>query len=181
MNWLNSTRLAAPPCAALVALIFAIASGCRPGGERTDNEPKVVSTDQPPSRAKSKRLTHNSDPALANGIGVPTNLVPAALSPSLESVSSFDLEATRTKAESGDAAAQTALGNYYAAGQGGRIDLPEAVKWYRAAAAQGEVRAQYRLATMHAEGRGVPRDDREAAKWFYQAAQQGDRMAQYSL
>src|SRR6058998_591436 len=163
MKWSNAIRLAMPTRAGSIALILAIASGCSPSGKRTDNEPKAVSTDQPPSRPKSKRLA-NSDPALANPTGDATNPDSTASSPSPESISIIDLEATRTKAESGDVAAQTTLGNYYATGLGGRIDLSEAVKWYRAAAEQGQVRAQYHLATMYAEGRGAPRDDREAAK-----------------
>src|SRR3989441_11637526 len=173
--------LAAPRRAGLMVFVLAIASGCGPSGERTDNEPKPALTNRPGSRLQPKRLARDSDPAPENRIGEQTNPIPTAPSPSLESTSSFDLESTKTKANSGDIAAQAALGNYYATGQGGRIDLTEAVKWYRAAAEQGEVRSQYNLANMYAEGRGAPRDDREAAKWFYQAAQQGDRMAQYSM
>src|SRR6266550_2235673 len=165
--------------AGLMALMVAIASGCGPGGERTDNEPKPAATNRPASRPKLRQLARDSYPAQANGIGAPTNMVPTAPLPSLQSSSSVDIEISRTKAETGDVAAQTALGNYYANGQGGRIDLAEAVKWYRTAAEQGEVRAQFSLATMYSEGRGTPRDDQAAAKWFYQAAQQGDRMAQY--
>ncbi len=181
MKWSNAIRRATPSRAGLMALILAIASGCGPSGKRTDNEPKAVSPDQSSSRPKSKRMARNPDLALANGIGEATNPVSTASAPPPGSISSVDFEATRTRAESGDVAAQTALGNYYATGQGGRIDLSQAVKWYRAAAEQGEIRAQYHLATMFAEGRGTARDDREAGKWFYKAAQQGDRMAQYSV
>src|SRR5437773_9262641 len=179
MKWSNDLGFAALRRAGLIALMLVIASGCGPSGERTVNEPKPTATNRPTTRPKPKRLALNSDPAQENGIGAPTHPLPTGQS--LESVSSVDLEITRTKAESGDVAARMALGNYYATGQGGRIDLSEALKWYRAAAKQGDVRAEYNLATMYAEGRGAPRDDREAAKWFYQAAQQGDRMAQYSL
>src|SRR5438045_7369389 len=164
-----------------MALMLAISAGCGPSGERTGNEPKPAATNRPVSRFKHKRTEPTPDSAHANGIEASTYRVPTAPSPSLQSNSSVDLEITKTKAEQGDVAAQAALGNYYATGQGGRIDLSQAVKWYRAAAEQGEIRAQYHLATMFAEGRGTARDDREAGKWFYKAAQQGDRMAQYSV
>src|SRR5213593_391503 len=99
MNWSNALGFAAPRRAGLMALILAFVSGCGPSGERTDNEPKPASTDRPVSRVQPKRLARDSDPARADGIGAPTNPVPTA--PSLESVSSIDLETTRTKAESG--------------------------------------------------------------------------------
>ena len=118
--------IAAHRHAGLMVLILAIASGCGPGGERTDNEPKPAATNRPVSRPEPKRPARDSDPAHANGIGTPTNPVPTT--PSLQSSSSIDLATTRTKAESGDVAAQTALGNYYATGQGGRIELAEALK-----------------------------------------------------
>src|SRR5213075_265130 len=166
MKWLNALGFAALRIAGLMAIIMAIAPGCGPRRERADTEPKPTSTDQPVSRPKPKRLARDVEPTHENAMGAPTN--PGPTTPSPESVSGVDFEATRRKAESGDAAARTALGNYYATGQGGRIDLPEAVKWYRAAAEQGEVRAQVHLAAMYAEGRGAPRDESEAAKWFYQ-------------
>src|SRR6266516_1105024 len=173
--------IAAPRQAGFISLMLDVASLCCPSGDRIGNKPKPAATNRPVSRPKTKRLARDSDPAHSNGVGAPTNPGPTTPSTSLQFSSSFDLESARTKAESGDVEAQTALGNYYATGQRGRIDLAEAVKWYRAAAEQGEVRAQYNLANMYAEGRGAPRDDREAAKWFYQAAEQGDRMAQYSI
>src|SRR6266498_1910395 len=111
-----------------------IASGCGPGAEHKDNPP--ASSDQPVTRPHPKRLARNSELAHENEIGAPTNPVPTT--PSLDSPSNVDLETTRTKAEAGDVAAQAALGNYYATGQRGRIDLSQAVKWYRAAAEQGE-------------------------------------------
>ena len=162
-----------------MGLVLVIVSGCGPSEERTNKEPNAVATNPPVSRSKPKRVAGNSEPVRESEVEAQTN--PSTSSPLLQSISSADLEVTKTMANSGDAKAQAALGNYYVNGQAGRIDLPEAAKWYRAAAEQGEARAQYQLASMYAEGRGVARDDREAAKWFHLAAQQGDRMAQYSI
>src|SRR5688572_24599420 len=157
MKWSNALCITALRRAEWMAVILAIAAGCSPSGERADNPPKPGSTDQPVSRPKPRRLARNSEPAHENAMSATTNPVPPT--PSIASVSSVDFDTTKAKAESGDAAARTALGNYYTTGQGGRIDLFEAAKWFRAAAEQGEVRAQYKLATLYAEGRGAPRDD----------------------
>src|SRR6266404_3667049 len=123
---------ATPRYAGLMTVMLAIASGCGPSADRTGNEPKPAATNGPVSRSEPKRLARDSHPYQANGIGAPTNPVPTTPSPALQSISNVELETTKTMANSGDVAAQTALGKYYASGQGGRIDLTEAVKWYRA-------------------------------------------------
>jgi TPR repeat protein len=78
-----------------------------------------------------------------------------------------------TQAESGDAAAQNRLANFYYLGQGAAHNGAEAVKWYRRAAEQGKVadiEAQNNLAWILAVSKDVTvRDGKEAVKWATQA------------
>ena len=73
-----------------------------------------------------------------------------------------EIDAVRTRAEQGDAVAQTNLGNMYADGEGVPEDDTEAVRWFRLAADQGDTQAQYSLALMYGNGRGVAQDDVQA-------------------
>src|SRR6266498_3921181 len=70
-----------------------------------------------------------------------------------------DMNALRAKAESGRAAAQTQLADYYAAAS----DFTNAVVWYRRAAEQGHVPAKLTLAACLMTGRGSPKNLSEAA------------------
>jgi TPR repeat protein len=80
------------------------------------------------------------------------------------------LRLLRPLAEQGDAEAQAALGDMYAAGQGVPQDYVEAVKWLRRAAEQGFADAQDSLARMYVQGQGVPKDYVQAHMWFNLAA-----------
>ncbi len=93
----------------------------------------------------------------------------------------IDVEATRTKAELGDAAAQTRLGRAYANGQTLKQSYAEAAKWYRLAADHGHAPAQTALGELYEAGQGVPRDEAQAAQWYRRAADQGDTAGQYCL
>lgn len=77
------------------------------------------------------------------------------------------------KAEQGDAAAQSELGEIYAKGQGVPQDHKKAVHWYQKAAEQGNADAQHTLGFMYAEGQGVPQDFKRAYVWSSLAAAQG--------
>ncbi len=77
-----------------------------------------------------------------------------------------DMNALRAKAESGRAAAQTQLADYYAAAS----DFTNAVVWYRRAAEQGHVPAKLTLAACLMTGRGSPKNPSEAARLLRQAA-----------
>lgn len=90
-------------------------------------------------------------------------------------------EATKTKAEMGDAKTQCYLGFCYAEGKGVTKDYVEAVKWFRKAAEQGFAPAQDNLGTCYTFGNGVPKDYDEAAKWFRKAAEQGIALSQFNL
>jgi TPR repeat protein len=92
-----------------------------------------------------------------------------------------DQEATRARADRGDAEAQFSLGLQYANGKDVPQDYRHAAQWYLKAAEQSHALAQFNLATMYAAGQGVPRDDAQAMIWFQKAAAQGDAGAQYHL
>src|ERR1017187_2323955 len=91
------------------------------------------------------------------------------------------LQETLSKALSGDAEAQYALGKAYANGQGVETNYAEAVKWFQKGAAQGNAGAQNGLGYMYLAGWGVDRNYAEAKKWFLDAAEQKNAKAQLSL
>lgn len=86
-----------------------------------------------------------------------------------------------TKAEQGDAIAQTDLGLMYAQAEGKPQNYGEAVRWWRRAADQGFARGQFNLGQAYHRGEGVAQDDAEAVKWWRKAAEQGHAKAQTSL
>lgn len=86
-----------------------------------------------------------------------------------------------SKATSGDAAAQVAVGEKYAAGVDVAQDLKQAAEWYRKAAEQGNAAGEVHLAELCRDGRGVARDKTQAAEWYRKAAEQGDAAAQGTL
>ena len=66
-------------------------------------------------------------------------------------------------------------------GRGVKIDLAEAVHWYRKAAEQGHAGAQCNLGRMYAQGLGEKQDYAEAVCWYRKAAKQGHAVAQFNL
>ena len=92
-----------------------------------------------------------------------------------------DLEATKLKAEQGEADAQKTLGTMYAKGQGVKEDYKEAARWYLKSAEQGHAGAQVAIAELYEAGQGATQDNAEAAKWFRKAAEQGYAPGQYGL
>ncbi|MBV1930471.1 MAG: sel1 repeat family protein [Porticoccaceae bacterium] len=87
----------------------------------------------------------------------------------------------RQDAERGDRAAQYALGEIYARGEGVRKNHDEALKWYRKAAEQNHVQAQYMLGMIYTLGLVGHRDYIEAVKWLGKAADQSHGKAQLML
>lgn len=67
-------------------------------------------------------------------------------------------QATAAKAEKGDPASQSALGDYYLDGKQFPRDLALALKWYRKAAEQGFAAAQYHVGVSYSRGECVPQD-----------------------
>ncbi|MGA2035768.1 MAG: tetratricopeptide repeat protein, partial [Thermoguttaceae bacterium] len=84
------------------------------------------------------------------------------------------------RANGGDAAAQVAVGEDYAAGQGVARDYKLAAEWYRRAADKGDIAEEMHLAALYRDGGGkyFPRDMVQAAAWYCKAAEQGDVTAQ---
>jgi hypothetical protein len=90
--------------------------------------------------------------------------------------------AVLAKANAGDAAAQVAVGESYAAGTGVARDLKLAAEWYKKAADKGDIGGELHLAALYRDGgKGFPRDMAQAAAWYRKAAEQGDVTAQGTL
>jgi TPR repeat protein len=83
--------------------------------------------------------------------------------------------------EQGDAAAQNALGEMYARGEGVVQSYEQALDWFQKAASQGNASAQYSLGRMFSQGEAVSRNTETAAKWYRTAAEQGNSSAQCEL
>jgi hypothetical protein len=86
------------------------------------------------------------------------------------------------KANSGDAAAQVAVGECYAEGKGVVRDYVQAAEWYRKAADKGDISGELHLAGLYRDGgKSFPRDMVQAAEWYRKAADQGDVGAQGTM
>jgi len=96
-------------------------------------------------------------------------------------LSSAEISQLRVKAETGDAAAQHALGRAYGEGKGVPQSDEEAVKWYRKAAEQGYAAAQNDLGLMYLTESGVEEHKEEAVKWYQKAARQKYPAALFNL
>jgi len=86
-----------------------------------------------------------------------------------------------TRAASGDADAQLALGIRYQEGDGVIKNDQEAAKWFALAARKGVLEAQYRYGLALLQGRGVVQDYKAAFDWLKLAAERGYAPAQLSL
>jgi TPR repeat protein len=91
------------------------------------------------------------------------------------------VSACRRRADQGNAAAQSSLGNMYQSGKGVPQNYAEAMKWYSKAADQGLAEAEVGLGIMYDNGQGVPPNSIQAAKWYRKAADQGNGLAQLFL
>ncbi|MGP0086797.1 MAG: tetratricopeptide repeat protein, partial [Steroidobacteraceae bacterium] len=80
------------------------------------------------------------------------------------------LEQYRKAADQNYAAAQLAIAELYATGQGVAQDDQQYIFWVRKAADQGYAVAQDALGYVYLEGRGVLKDEQQAAAWFRKAA-----------
>lgn len=89
--------------------------------------------------------------------------------------------ALRTKAESGDTAAQVELGLRYIDGVGVGKDLAQAADWFRKAAMLGSAQGQLELGVMYVNGEGMPADEREGYAWYLLSSQQGNANAKEYL
>ncbi len=94
------------------------------------------------------------------------------------------------RANSGDAAAQVAVGEQYAQAAATEHDktqmaddYQQELAWYRKAADQNNISGEMHLAALYRDGggRAIPRDMEQAAAWYRRAADQGDVTAQGTL
>lgn len=92
-----------------------------------------------------------------------------------------DIQVLLTRAESGDAPAQYAVGLAFAAGRGVPQDYERARHWYQRAAAQGYAAAENNLGVLLMRGLGGAHDDKEAVEMFRRAAQRFNVPAQNNL
>lgn len=80
-----------------------------------------------------------------------------------------------------DPAAQHAMAQRYALGEGVPQDYGRAVYWYRRASEQGYAASQYYLGLLCQYGMGTAQNYGEAARWYRLAALQGHSGAQINL
>ena len=83
------------------------------------------------------------------------------------------------KAQEGDAAAQTYVGEIYEKGLGIQADYGLAVHWYQKAAAQNYSRAMINLGYLYESGLGVPVDLTLAMNWYRKASGLTDAELEY--
>ncbi|MDR2837938.1 MAG: sel1 repeat family protein [Azonexus sp.] len=88
----------------------------------------------------------------------------------------------RDRAEKGDADAQVEVGERYSGGYGVKLDITQAIAWYKKADAQGNADAPYFLGRIYENGHiGVEQDDAQAIAWYRKAAERGHDNVQDAL
>jgi GAF domain-containing protein len=100
----------------------------------------------------------------------------AALTPDVETAT---VDQLRQMAESGNPAAENALGRRYFQGDeinGIRKDEKEAFHWFSSAAEHGNLKAQSKIGFLYRSGRGVPPDLNRAYFWSIVASARGDEV-----
>lgn len=80
------------------------------------------------------------------------------------------LEVWLAKAKTGDAEAETNVGEIYEKGVGATPDYQNAALWYRKAAERGYARAQVNLGYLYEKGLGVPKDLPASINWYRKAS-----------
>lgn len=93
-------------------------------------------------------------------------------------LTAFELALPR--AQLGDMAAQTLIGELYERGLGVKRDPKEATKWYKIAADSGSREARFSYALKLLEGKYVPKDKKKAAQLMKLAADAGHSVAQFN-
>jgi uncharacterized protein len=106
---------------------------------------------------------------------------PVAQTASAPTNTQVDISALKTRAEAGDAAAQTSLGWIYQKGMGAKPDMKEAVKWFQKAADQNYPEALVALGEMTQAGQGITRNPANAARLYQSAAEKGSVTGEYDL
>ncbi len=91
------------------------------------------------------------------------------------------LELALPRAETGDPAAQTLIGELYWKGLGVGRDPKRAVKWYQFAANGGSREAQFAYANILLRGKIVKEDKNLGEEFMRKAAKAGHRLAQFNV
>lgn len=91
------------------------------------------------------------------------------------------IETLKQRALAGDGEAQYQLGNVFARGESGGVDLAQAAEWYRKAGEQGHADALCNYAFLLHAGEGVAKNEEKAYELFEAAANQGQVQAQLNL
>ena len=153
-------------------------------GRRRVRTVAVKEFDAPPLAGT---FAHGGDRAPEQPLARPV-LAPAAGEPDL-AFGAFQrgyyltaMELALARAERGDPAAQTLIGELYSRGWGVGQDRDTALSWYKLAADGGDRAAQYAYASLLAAGaeRGAPRP-RAVRHYMERAAEAGHREAQFNL
>jgi hypothetical protein len=106
-------------------------------------------------------------------VAKPARKTPAAPA-KVQAPAKTPLEMAQDAAKTGDANAQTHLGDDYLLGaEGLPKDVGQARHWYELAAAQGQPNAAFVLGEIYWNGDGVQKDDAAAAKWWRVAYDKG--------
>lgn len=90
------------------------------------------------------------------------------------------MEKALPRAQLGDPAAQTLLGEIQSQGLGVKRDPKSAAFWYGQAAEHGDPNGMFRYALLLIEGRGVERDRKKADELMKKAADAGNPSAQFN-
>jgi TPR repeat protein len=119
-----------------------------------------------------EKIHAHRSPQTVLASSLPSVNIPAAPAP--PTVETATLDQLVQLAETGDAAAQNALGLRYAQGDGVKQNEREAIRWFTKAAEQGNVPAQYKLGLLYWRGDGIPRDTNQAYFWIVLARAGGE-------
>ncbi|WP_454851520.1 tetratricopeptide repeat protein [Rhizobium binxianense] len=84
------------------------------------------------------------------------------------------------RAQLGDPAAQTLIGEILSQGLGVKKDMKNAAFWYGKAAEGGDPAAMFKYSLMLMEGGPVPRDKAKADEYMHKAAEAGNPSAQFN-
>jgi len=90
------------------------------------------------------------------------------------------MEKALARAQLGDPAAQTLMGELLADGLGVKRDMKNAAFWYSKGAEGGDAAAMFKYALMLIEGRYVKRDKAKADEYMHKAADGGNASAQFN-
>ncbi len=117
--------------------------------------------------------------ALTLVVGTSSGQAPSSSAPSPHTPA--EISELQKEAETGDAAAEFAIGQAYDFGSGVGQSDKDACSWYRKAAEKGYAPAQNSLGLMYRAGRGVEQSKQEAVNWYRKAARQDNAKAMFNL